>query len=233
MSAIVCSHVTRSFGSGNLETQVLRGVSLRVEQGEFIYLAGPSGSGKTTLLSILGCVLRANSGMVSLGDICLSEIPEGQLPAFRLEQIGFVFQGHNLIGALSAENNVALPLRLRGWPPAKALTTAQEMLDSVGLGAKLHQLPEQLSGGQRQRVAVARALAGSPPFIFADEPTASLDAQSGLAVTELLRQLARERGCTVLVVTHDSRVFHLADRILHIEDGRILQGDETCKSHHA
>ena len=232
MNRIQCHDVRKSFGSGSLEVQVLRGISMEVEQGEFVYLAGPSGSGKTTLLSILGCVLRASAGDVRLGEVRLSDLPESALAKYRLEKIGFIFQGHNLIGALSAEENVALPLRLRGWSPAVALKAAREMLIKVGLEGKLRHLPEQLSGGQRQRVAVARALAGSPPFVFADEPTASLDAQSGLTVTELLRNLARERGCTVLVVTHDSRVFHLADRILKIEDGQILKGEEACLAEH-
>ncbi|MDX1973499.1 MAG: ABC transporter ATP-binding protein [Candidatus Sumerlaeia bacterium] len=225
-SGIRCMGVTKSFGSGAIIAHVLRGIDLTVERGEFVYLSGPSGSGKTTLLSIIGCVLRPTTGEIWLGDTELGKIKESQLARFRLEQIGFIFQGHNLLGAINAEENVAFPLRLRGWSTGKALATAREMLHKVGLGERLKHLPEQLSGGQRQRVAVARALAGSPPFVFADEPTASLDAQSGLKVTEILRTLAKEQGCTVLMVSHDSRVFHLADRILHIEDGLIIPQTE-------
>jgi putative ABC transport system ATP-binding protein len=225
-SGIRCMGVTKSFGSGAIIAHVLRGIDLTVNRGEFVYLSGPSGSGKTTLLSIIGCVLRPTTGEICLGDRELGKIKESQLARFRLEQIGFIFQGHNLLGAINAEENVAFPLRLRGWSTAKALTAAREMLRKVGLGERLKYLPEQLSGGQRQRVAVARALAGSPPFVFADEPTASLDAHSGLTVTEILRTLAKEQGCTVLMVSHDSRVFHLADRIIQIEDGQIITATE-------
>jgi putative ABC transport system ATP-binding protein len=213
--------VTKVYGEGDVAYHALRGVDLDVHTGEFMMLAGPSGSGKTTLLSIIGCVLTPTSGSLELFGEDVSKLRESRLPKIRLSKIGFIFQGHNLIASLSARDNVALVMRLQGASARDALRRADEMLAKVGLGDKTHSLSSQLSGGQRQRVAIARALAPSPPLILADEPTAALDAQSGLIVTELLRKLSREEGHTVVVVTHDSRIFHLADRMVHIEDGRI------------
>jgi putative ABC transport system ATP-binding protein len=153
----------------------------------------------------------------------VSRATEAELSSLRLSAIGFVFQAHNLLASLSAIENVKLLLDLRGLPAADARARAATTLETVGLGSKLESLPRDLSGGQRQRVAIARALAGDPPLVLADEPTAALDAQNGLAVTELLRSLAKQSNRTVVVVTHDSRIFHLADRIVHIEDGLIKE----------
>lgn len=214
--------VTKTYGSGAVAYQALRGVDFEAREGEFVMLAGPSGSGKTTLLSILGCVLTATSGEVRIQDELVSSLPERELPRLRLESIGFIFQGHNLVASLDARENVALPMRMRGWSAREASREAVRLLERVGLGDKVDRLPTELSGGQRQRIAIARAVAGSPPIVLADEPTASLDAETGLGVTELLKEMAVERGHTVVVVTHDSRIFHLADRIVHIEDGRIV-----------
>lgn len=219
--AIHAQSVTKTFGTGPLAFQALKGVDFSVGRGELVMLAGPSGSGKTTLLSILGCVLGATSGKVRLFEEEISSLRESEMPRLRLSYIGFVFQGHNLIASLTAEENVSFQLQLRGWDPAASRKEAARLLERVGLGGKVDRKPEELSGGQRQRVAIARAVAGAPPLILADEPTASLDAKSGLSVTEMLRDLAREREHTVLVVTHDSRIFHLADRIVHMEDGQI------------
>jgi putative ABC transport system ATP-binding protein len=213
--------LTKVYGVGDVAYHALRGVDLDVHAGEFMMLAGPSGSGKTTLLSIVGCVLTPTSGSLELFGEDVSKFAESRLPRVRLHKIGFIFQGHNLIASLSARDNVALVMRLQGMSTRDALRRADEMLEKAGLGEKRHSLSSQLSGGQRQRVAIARALAPAPPLILADEPTAALDAQSGLVVTELLRTLSREEGHTVVVVTHDSRIFHLADRMVHIEDGRI------------
>jgi putative ABC transport system ATP-binding protein len=214
--------LTKVYGAGALAWTALRGVDLEVARGEFLMLVGPSGSGKTTLLSILGCVLGATSGTVELFGEDVTALPERQLPAVRLGLLGFVFQGHNLLAALPARENVAMVQELRGVPRRSALAEADALLQAVGLGGKEHALPAQLSGGQKQRVAIARALVGAPPIVLADEPTAALDAQSGHAVIELLRQLATERGTTVVCVTHDSRIFSFADRIVAIEDGRLL-----------
>lgn len=219
--AIDASQVTKVYGRGALAFHALKGVDFKVRRGEFVMLAGPSGSGKTTLLSILGCVLTATAGEVSLFGERISGVPESVLPGVRLAYIGFIFQGHNLIASLSAQENVALVLQFRGYSPRQARAEAGALLEQVELGSKLDSKPADLSGGQRQRVAIARALAGRPPLILADEPTASLDAHSGLLVTGLLKDMARQKGHTVVVVTHDSRIFHLADRIVHIEDGQI------------
>jgi putative ABC transport system ATP-binding protein len=214
--------VTKTYGTGAVAYQALRGVDFEARRGEFVMLAGPSGSGKTTLLSILGCVLSASTGEVRVFDTVVSDLRESELPDLRSRYVGFIFQGHNLIRSLPAIDNVALPMRMAGFGARAARDEARELLDRVGLGTKTARLPADLSGGERQRVAIARAIAGRPPIVLADEPTASLDAESGLAVTELLKELAREAGHTVVVVTHDNRIFHLADRIVNIEDGRIV-----------
>ncbi len=218
--AIQGTGLTKTFGEGATAYQALRGVDISVNRGEFIMMSGPSGSGKTTLLSIMGCVLTATTGNLQLLDTVVSGTPERKLSSLRLAYIGFIFQGHNLIASLSAQDNVALMLEMRGWARGKALIEAGQLLERVGLGDKLKNKPGDMSGGQRQRVAIARAVAGDPPIILADEPTASLDAKSGLLVMELLKDLAKQQHSTVVVVTHDNRIYHLADRILHIEDGQ-------------
>jgi putative ABC transport system ATP-binding protein len=224
--AIDVRNVRKVYGSGATAYEALRGVDFQVAPGEFVMLSGPSGSGKTTLLSILGCVLSATSGQVNLLGDDISRAPEGALADMRLSLIGFVFQMHNLIASLSAIENVTMLLEMRGMPAKLAKAEAERMLVLVGLGDKLRSVPRDLSGGQRQRVSIARALAGAPPLILADEPTAALDAQNGLAITELLRSLAKDSGHTVVVVTHDNRIFHLADRMVRIEDG-LIQKDSS------
>ena len=217
--AVQLKGITKTFGDGALAFQALKGIDLTVPRGEFMMLVGPSGSGKTTLLSILGCVLTPTEGELYLFGEAVHGRREAELPDLRLSYIGFIFQGHNLLPALSVEDNVAFPLELRGYTRKAALAEAREVLTEVGLGPKLKRFPDELSGGQRQRVAVARAVAGRPPLILADEPTAALDAETGQQVTQLLKQLSAERGHTVVVVTHDNRIFHYADRTVHIEDG--------------
>jgi putative ABC transport system ATP-binding protein len=212
------------FGSGPLAFHALKGVSLTASAGEVLLLVGPSGSGKTTLLSILGCVLSPTSGSVRLGGHELAGLPESKLPEMRLRYIGFVFQAHNLMPSLSALDNVCLPLLLRGWSDRKAREEATVLLHDVGLGHKLKSLPRDLSGGQKQRIAIARALAGRPPILLCDEPTAALDAQTGLGVMETLTTLAHQGGHAVVVVTHDNRIFRFGDRMVRIEDGLILDG---------
>jgi putative ABC transport system ATP-binding protein len=219
--AVDARGVVKVFGGGSIAFKALDGVDFHVQRSEFVILAGPSGSGKTTLLSILGCVLTATSGEVTLLGQRVTGVPERKLPAVRMQKIGFIFQGHNLLPALTVLDNVALVLKMKGWASRAAIREATRLIERVELGDKLHARPAQLSGGQRQRVAIARALAGDPPLVLADEPTAALDAANGLLATELLREVCRERGDAVVVVTHDNRIFHLADRIVHIEDGRI------------
>ena len=220
--AIELKGLTKTYGTGALAFQALKGIDLTVPAGEFMMLVGPSGSGKTTLLSILGCVLTPTSGEARLFDERINGRRESELPDLRLSYIGFIFQGHNLLPALSLEDNVAFPLELRGKSRGEALKEAREVLSSVGLADKMKRRPEDLSGGQRQRVAIARALAGRPPLILADEPTAALDAETGQQVTQLLKTLSTERGHTVVVVTHDNRIFHYADRTVYIEDGQLV-----------
>ena len=222
MNAVELKGLTKTYGTGALAFQALKGIDLTVKQGEFMMLVGPSGSGKTTLLSILGCVLAPTSGEGLLFGEKLHGRRESELPDLRLSYIGFIFQGNNLLPALSIEDNVAFPLELRGSSRKAAVAEARDVLTEVGLGDKLKRHPNDLSGGQRQRVAVARAVAGRPPLILADEPTASLDAETGQQVTELLKKLSTERGHTVVVVTHDNRIFHFADRTVHIEDGLLV-----------
>ena len=219
----------KTFGKGNLAVPVLRGVDFDMRHGELVMLAGPSGSGKTTLLSILGCVLAPTTGEVRLFGEDVARVDESQRPRLRVSYIGFIFQGENLIASQTAQENVAFQLQLRSWRHARAMREAAALLARVGLGDKLDRKPAELSGGQRQRVAIARAIAGGPPLILADEPTAALDATNGLLVTEILRDLARERGHTVLVVTHDSRIFHLADRIVHIDDGKLVDAPASTQ----
>ncbi len=214
------------YGSGALAFHALKGVSLTASSGEVLLLVGPSGSGKTTLLSILGCVLTPSSGSVRLAGHELSGLPEARLPEMRLRYIGFIFQAHNLMPSLTAQANVCLPLLLRGWSEKRARQEAAELLHNVGLGHKLTSLPRDLSGGQKQRIAIARALAGRPPILLCDEPTAALDAQTGQGVMETLTTLAHQGGHAVIVVTHDNRIFKFGDRMVRIEDGMILPAGE-------
>jgi len=221
--------VIKDYGDGARTFRALKGVDFHADQGEFVILSGPSGSGKTTLVSILGCVLSATSGNVRILDEVITGVPESDLPKLRLAYIGFIFQGHNLIASMTAQENVALMLSLRGWNAVDAKKEAARLLSLVELGDKIESLPADLSGGQRQRVSIARCIAGNPPIVLADEPTASLDAQTGQLVTEVLHNLAKKRGHTVITVTHDNRIYHFADRIVHIEDGLII--DEKKDSH--
>lgn len=217
----------KAYRTGADAAPVLRGIDLDVRRGECVYLVGPSGSGKTTLLSILGCVLSADAGSLEiLGEDAL-RFSNKEQARFRREEIGFVFQRFHLFDALTAAENVRVPLDLLRWPRALARARALELLSLVGLAAKAASPVTQLSMGQRQRVAFARALSGNPRLILADEPTASLDAESGASAMRVLKELCRELGKTVVVVTHDSRIYSLADRILSLADGRIVSEEST------
>lgn len=227
--AISGAGIEKSFRSGTTHLQVLRSIDLQVRRGECIFLAGPSGSGKSTLLSILGCILTPDAGSVRLLEQDLSTMTKTQRAQFRREQIGFVFQRFHLFRGLNAWENVCVPFNLMGQTGRQAKRRACELLEAVGLGDKLSSPIAHLSIGQRQRVALARALAGDPDLILADEPTASLDGQSGMVAMELLKRLAKEHGKTCVVVTHDSRIFPLADRILHLQDGRILREEQPVE----
>lgn len=222
MSLLQVRNVTKTYAAGEAAMKALDDVDLDVRGGELTLLMGPSGSGKTTLLSVMGCILRPTSGSVRvLGDETTG-LAEDALPAIRREHIGFVFQGFNLFPTLTAQQNVALAFDVKGRPPAEARQRAAGLLQQVGLEHKLHAYPSDLSGGQKQRVAIARALAGDPPIVLGDEPTAALDSDSGRRVMDLLRSLAHDRGRAVVVVTHDNRMLGFADRIVAIEDGKIV-----------
>jgi putative ABC transport system ATP-binding protein len=209
------------YGSGTLRRQVLFDVSTDIPAGEIVIVTGPSGSGKTTLLTLVGALRSAHEGSVRVLGEELAGARPGTLERVR-RRIGFIFQQHNLLGALTAAQNVELGLRVTGRHPRRELRRrALAMLEAVGLGAHAGKLPEQMSGGQRQRVAIARALAGDPAILLADEPTASLDKVAGREVVERMQALAREQGATILLVTHDNRILDVADRILHLEDGRL------------
>jgi putative ABC transport system ATP-binding protein len=223
--AIRVRGLTRQFGTGDTAFLALRGIDLDVGRGEVLFVSGPSGSGKTTLLSIMGCLLAPTDGTALVLGQDVGKLPERKLATLRLRSLGFVFQGHNLLASLDALSNVRLPLMLQGVHAREANERAAEELAAVGLGDRMGHLPRDLSGGQRQRVAIARATVGRPPLLFADEPTASLDAKSGAEVMELMTRLARDRGTTVVVVTHDNRIYSYADRRVSIEDGRVAKGD--------
>jgi len=223
-SAISVRNITKTYEEGASKVPALQGVDLDVFPGEVVLLMGPSGSGKTTLLSIMGCILRATSGSVCVAGFETTDLSEKELPPIRLEHIGFIFQGFNLFPTLTVGENVELALDLKGLRGSGAKREALSLLNLVAMEEKYDTFPSDLSGGQKQRVAVARALAGSPSVILADEPTAALDGHTGRAVMETMHDLAHKHGRAVVVVTHDSRVLEFGDRIVHMEDGRIVEG---------
>jgi putative ABC transport system ATP-binding protein len=219
-------NLTRAFGSAEERTVAVRGVSLDLRAGELSLLMGPSGSGKTTLLAILSGLLRPDGGRVTALGQDLWAMSDRGREAFRLRHCGFVFQGANLLPALTARDHLEMVLRWgSGLPSGQARRQAAEMLDLLGLARKGDLLPEHLSGGEKQRVAIGRALVKGPSLFFADEPTSALDWEHGAQVVELLRTAAHAQGATVCMVTHDSRIVPYADRIFHMEDGRLLEAD--------
>ena len=221
MTVLEARQVSKTFEEGTSKVEVLRGVSLAVAAGEVVALEGPSGSGKTTLLSILGCILTPTAGeVVVAGERVTSERPE-VLREVRRRSIGFVFQQYNLFPALSAVENVEYALNVKGVTGSRARSMAEEVLVRVGLGDRMGFLPRDLSGGQKQRIAIARALAGSPQVLLADEPTANLDTQVGTQVLQLFRDLAKSENKGLVIVTHDPKVREIADRVVGIRDGRL------------
>jgi len=220
--AIAVRSVSKVYGAGETAVHALRDVDLDVCRGEVLVMIGPSGSGKTTLLSIMGAILSATGGTVTVNGEDIAGRAERDLSHIRLTHIGFVFQGFNLFPALTAAENVALALDVRGVRGHHARRRARVALESVALSDKADAYPADLSGGQKQRVAIARALVGEPAILLADEPTAALDSDSGGAVLDLLKELAHERGRAVVMVTHDRRALAYADRIVEIADGRIV-----------
>jgi putative ABC transport system ATP-binding protein len=220
-------NIVKTIGTGAGELHILKGVSMDLRPGELTLLMGPSGSGKTTLLSILGCILTATSGELHLaGHQAVGQSSE-ELAEIRRQHVGFVFQSYNLFPTLTAIENVLVALDVREARSADPMETAAQALKAVGLGHRMHTYPSKLSGGEKQRVAIARSLAGRPSVVLADEPTAALDSENGKAVMELLKEVAKDPTRAVMAVTHDHRTLHYADRIITIEDGRIVSDDRA------
>jgi putative ABC transport system ATP-binding protein len=217
--------VAKDLGSGAARVAALKGVTLSLNGGELTLLMGPSGSGKTTLLSILGCILTPTDGTVRICGRSTAGLGPEDMALLRREHVGFVFQSFHLFPTLSATDNVRLALDVRGDPARAARVKSQEALARVGLAHKKKAFPRDLSGGEQQRVAIARAIVGSPSVVLADEPTAALDGENGRAIMKILAEIAKEPGRAVLIVTHDPRLLQFADRVVHIEDGRIT-GEE-------
>lgn len=239
MSTVVASLIGKSFTTGKVTLDVIKSLDLRIHPGELTLMMGPSGSGKSTLLAILSGLQRPDSGQVHIGGIDLWAQTAAQIDRFRLDHCGFVFQGFNLFPALTALEQVLLPLRYLGVVGGAAQTRAREALGLVDLGGRLHLRPLELSGGEKQRVAIARAIVKQPSLLFADEPTSALDSQNGQLVVDILHRIARERGATVLCVTHDARLLRHADRVIQLEDGRVVNeapqvvenGGRACAVH--
>lgn len=231
-TAIRVDHVAKDFPVGDDKIRVLHDVSVAIKSGELTYLVGESGSGKTTLISIIAGILYPTEGAVNVFGTDIYRLTDTQLVNFRLNTIGFIFQQYNLIPTISAAANAAVPLIAAGVPRKAAIEQARDLLDKLNIGNQADKLPRQLSGGQQQRVAIGRALIHAPRLVVCDEPTAALDARSGRRVMDLLREVALADNRAVIIVTHDNRVFDLADRILAMEDGRITHdGKDMPKDH--
>ncbi|BDA74499.1 ABC transporter related [Calothrix sp. PCC 7716] len=227
-SVISVQNLDHFFGSGQLRKQVLYDISLEIRRGDIIIMTGPSGSGKTTLLTLVGGLRSAQSGSLRVLGNELVGASAGQLTQARRKH-GYIFQAHNLHGSLTALQNVRMGLEVhKGISPREMNQRAALMLEQVGLGHRANYFPDDLSGGQKQRVAIARALVGHPKIVLADEPTAALDSKSGRDVVNLMQTLAKEQGCTILLVTHDNRILDIADRIVHMEDGKLARNEELA-----
>ena len=226
MTTLRAEAVSRVFETGGEAVHAVQDVSLEVRPGELLVVTGPSGAGKTTLLNLLGGLDRPTTGRVLLGDDELSALGEDELAAVRRDRLGYVFQSFGLIPVLSAAENVEVPLRLQRMPPAERDARVAESLELVGLGGHAAQRPYELSGGQQQRVGIARALAARPQLLLADEPTGQLDSETGLSVMALIRGVVEAEGMTALVATHDPVMIALADRAVHLVDGRLVGAPE-------
>lgn len=226
--AVSCRGIQKTYGAGPDRVPALRGIDLEVKSGELLMLVGPSGCGKTTLISVIAGILDQDEGACDVFGADINHLKPRQRAEFRGRNVGFVFQAFNLLPALSAAENVAVPLLILGTPRHEALARARAMLERVGLGERTRSRPAQLSGGQQQRVAIARALVHEPRLIVCDEPTSSLDQEAGHRVMEILREVALAPTRALVIVTHDARVFGFADRIARMNDGRI---DKVVRSH--
>lgn len=213
--------VNKTYGDGAAKVVALESASVTLTQGEVLLIMGPSGSGKTTLLSIMGCILRPTFGDVVVHGRNISACDERELASIRRRYFGFVFQAFNLFRSLTAQENVEVVLRMKGRSKQRIQTEAADLLDRVGLARRAHAYPRDLSGGEKQRTAIARALAGDPPIILADEPTANLDSRTGLDILQLLRDHAQTLHKAVAIVSHDPKVKEVAHRVIYLEDGRL------------
>ena len=230
--AIHCKGITKVYGSGDAEVKALRGVDLDVYTNELMMLVGPSGSGKTTLISVIAGILDHNDGDCIVFGQDFMHMSDRQRTQYRGKNIGFVFQAFNLLPTLNAAENVAVPLLINGVPKNTAIDKAKDMLEKVGLGARWKSLPSQLSGGQQQRVAIARAIVHDPKVVVCDEPTSALDHETGHKIMEILRDVAIHEGRSLVIVTHDARIFEFADRIAKMDDGHILEVIENGHGRH-
>ncbi len=221
--AVEVRELTRTFGTGDARVEALRGIDLSIDPGEFVAVMGPSGSGKSTLLHLIGGLDAPTGGAIRVGGEDLGTMDDDRLTVLRRQRIGFIFQAFNLLDVLTAEENVAVPLVVDGVPEAEAHRRAGEVLKLVGMEHRRHHRPGQLSGGEQQRVAVARALVTRPLLLLADEPTGNLDSANSDQVMGLLRSLVDERGQTILMVTHNARHAAMADRLLRLRDGRVVE----------
>jgi putative ABC transport system ATP-binding protein len=219
---VTCRDVVKTYGSGNAAVHALRGVDLDVYPGELTMLVGPSGCGKTTLLSVMAGILRPTSGSVHVLTTELTALSSWRRTEFRRDHVGFVFQQFNLLPALTAAENAAVPLVIQGWARRAALARSRELLGQMGMADRVNNLPSKLSGGQQQRVAIARALIHHPHLLVCDEPTSALDAKTGHTILELLRSIAIEGDRAVVIVTHDARIFEFADTLARMDDGHIV-----------
>ena len=220
--AATIRNLNKDFQVGDENVRILHDIVTDIRMGELTILVGPSGCGKTTLISIISGILSPTSGVINLLGYDLSRMTDGEKVIFRRTHIGFIFQQYNLLPALTAAENAAMPLFAADVPHQEAISQATEILNQIGMSGQTEKLPRQLSGGQQQRVAIARALVHHPNFIVCDEPTAALDAKTGKGVMEILTNIAKDKNRAVLIVTHDNRIYHFADRILEMSDGRLM-----------
>ncbi len=228
--SIVVHQVDHFFGTGRLRKQALFDINLEISTGEIVIMTGPSGSGKTTLLTLIGGLRSAQSGSLQVVGHEICGATENELVQARRHN-GYIFQAHNLHGSLTALENVQMGLEVHGvWTKAERHRRAREMLERVGLGDRADYYPADLSGGQKQRVAIARALVSRPKIVLADEPTAALDKKSGRDVVDIMHDLAKQQGCTILLVTHDNRILDIADRIVYMEDGRLSKQPDPVEN---
>ncbi|MDO4540826.1 MAG: ABC transporter ATP-binding protein [Syntrophomonadaceae bacterium] len=228
MEPIRIENLEHTFHMGRLDVQVLYGVNLAVKEGEFLSLCGSSGSGKTTLLNLIGGLMKPTGGMLKVNGHDITNYSENQLCHFRRGNLGFIFQSYNLLPALTALDNVALPLIFAGVKPEQRRERAEAILVRVGLEDRLHHHPDEMSGGQQQRVAIARALVSHPPIILADEPTGNLDTANGEEIMALMREINQTEGKTIIMVTHDPEKARRCDRVIYLRDGHIVNEEVTA-----